>query len=91
MRIDVDAAWWAEHIGGDERKEQNLFGELDFTCHEVRSYGYPYPMHAAHRSSSLTRQERKMLRDIVMQNAQSEGVGPVNFEADPEQLHMGGM
>ena len=29
--------------------------------------------------------------DIVLQNAQNEGVGPVNFEADPEQLHMGGM
>jgi hypothetical protein len=91
MRIDVDAAWWNAHISGDEAKEQELFGNLDFTCHEVRSYGYPYPMHAAHRSASLTAQERKMLRDIVLQNAQHEGVGPMAFDVDPEELHMSGM
>lgn len=91
MRVDMDAEWWGQHIGGDDAREQTLFGNLDFTCHEVRSYGYPYPMHAAHRSSSLTRQERNMLRDIVFQNAQNEGIGPVHFETDPEQLHMGGL
>ena len=91
MRIDVDAAWWRAQIGGNEANEQEFFGNLDFTCHEVRSYGYPYPMHAAHRSASLTRQERKMLRDIVLRNAQHEGVGPMEFEVDPEELHMSGM
>ena len=91
MRIDVDAGWWTAHIGGDETKEQEFFGNLDFTCHEVRSYGYPYPMHAAHRSASLTAQERRMLRDIVLQNAQQEGVGPMAFDVDPEELHMSGM
>ena len=91
MRIDVDAAWWQKTIDGDEAREQQLFGDLDFTCHEVRSYGYPYPMHAAHRSSALSRKERNLLRDLLMQNAHREGVGPGAFQADPEQLHMTGM
>ncbi len=91
MRIDVDAAWWQKKIGGDEASEQTLFANLDFTCHEVRSYGYPYPMHAAHRSSALNRKERNMLKDLLMQHAQREGVGSTPFQSDPEQLHMTGM
>jgi len=91
MRLDLDAAWWQAEIGGDAAREQRLFADLDFTCHEVRSYGYPYPMHAAHRSSALSRQERKLLRDLLMQHAQREGVGPGPFQLDPESLHMAGM
>lgn len=91
MRLDLDAAWWQTEIGGDETREQNLFANLDFTCHEVRSYGYPYPMHAAHRSSALSRQERRLLRDLLMQHAQREGIGPGPFQVEPEDLHMAGM
>lgn len=91
MRIDVDAVWWKEHIGGDFQKEQQFFADLDFTCHEVRSYGYPYPMHAAHRSASLTKKERRALRDILLQNAMQEGVVRSGSMFDPEQLHMSGM
>ena len=91
MRLDLDAAWWQAEIGGDEDRERGLFADLDFTCHEVRSYGYPYPMHAAHRSSALGRKERRMLRDLLMQHAQREGVGPGPFQLDPEDLHMKGM
>jgi hypothetical protein len=91
LRIDVDAGWWKEKIGGDEAKERELFGDLDFTCHEVRSFGYPYPMHAAHRSASLTKQERKALKEILVQNAQKEGLLRGSVLTDPEQLHMAGM
>lgn len=91
MRIDVDAQWWTAHIGHDRHKEQQFFSNLDFTCHEVRSYGYPYPMHSAHRSASLTKHERKALRDILVQQAQQEGLIRPGFSADPEQLHMSGM
>jgi hypothetical protein len=91
MRIDVDATWWQQAIGGDEGREQAFFGDLDFTCHEVRSFGYPYPMHAAHRSASLTKQERRALKDILLQHAQREGLMRGVLAADPEQLHMGGM
>jgi len=91
MRIDVDAQWWQQVIGGDETRERSFFNDLDFTCHEVRSYGYPYPMRAAHRSASLTRQERKLLKDVLLQHAQREGLMRGALAADPEELHMGGM
>jgi hypothetical protein len=91
MRIDVDAQWWQQAIGGDEVREKSFFSDLDFTCHEVRSYGYPYPMRGAHRSASLTRQERKTLRDILLQQAQREGLMRGVVAAEPEELHMGGM
>jgi len=91
LRIDVDADWWKSAIGGDEAREKQFFADLDFTCHEVRSFGYPYPMHAAHRSASLTKQERKALKDILVQHAQREGLMRGAVASDPEQLHMGGM
>ncbi len=92
MRLDVDAGWWREHIGGDEAKERRLFQDLDFTCHDVRSYGYPYPLQAAHRRSALTKQERRAVKDIVLQNAQSEGMlrGAFLGERDAEGVHMQG-
>lgn len=74
MRIDVDAEWWKSTIGGDEGKERRFFEDLDYTCHDVRSYGYPYPLHAAHRRSSLTKQERKAIKDIMLQKAQEQGL-----------------
>jgi hypothetical protein len=91
IRLDVDAAWWKAHIAGDARREAQFFADLDFTCHEVRSYGYPYPMHAAHRSASLTKQERKALKDILLQQAQREGLSRGTVAQDPEELHMAGM
>lgn len=91
MRIDVDADWWKKHIDHDRDAEMRLFSELDFTCHDVRSYGYPYPLHAAHRAASLTKQERKAIRDILLQTAQSEGVIRGAFSFDAESLHMEGI
>lgn len=91
MRIDVDAAWWRENINGDVEKERRLFADLDYTCHDVRSYGYPYPLHAAHRTASLTKQERKAIRDILLQQAKDEGVLRGAFLRDPESLHQGGI
>lgn len=74
MRIDVDATWWKNTIGGDEAKERQFFEDLDYTCHDVRCYGYPYPLYAAHRRSSLTKQERKALKDVTLQKAQEQGI-----------------
>jgi hypothetical protein len=92
MRLDVDAGWWREHIGGDEVKERRLFEDLDFTCHDVRSYGYPYPLQAAHRRSALTKQERRAVKDIVLQHAQDEGLlrGAFLGERNAEEVHMQG-
>ena len=91
MRIDLDVAWWEQKLADDPAKEARFFGDLDFTCHEVRSYGYPYPMHAAHRRASLTNQERKAVRDLLLQQAQREGLARGAIMQDPEALHMGGI
>lgn len=92
MRLDVDAEWWKQNIGGEAQREERFFRELDFTCHDVRSYGYPYPMHAAHRRSRLTRRERKAAREVLLQFAQEEGIlRGAAFAPDPEAVHMGGV
>jgi hypothetical protein len=93
MRIDLDAAWWNQRICGDEAAELRLFRHLDFTCHDSRSYGYPYPLHASHRRSALTRQERLALRDVVIRLAAEQGIlraGPQALR-DPEMVHAGGI
>ena len=87
----VRPSWKALEVCQDRIKEKQFFGDLDFTCHEVRSFGYPYPMHAAHRSASLTKQERKALKDILVQHAQKEGLLRGSVMSDPEELHMAGM
>jgi hypothetical protein len=92
MRIDLDANWWRQNISGDEAAERSLFRNLDFTCHDSRSYGYPYPLRASHRRSALTKQERVALRDIVLRLAAEEGVLRVGAQLrDPEMVHSGGI
>jgi hypothetical protein len=91
LRIDLDFGWWKENIGGHSEAEKRFFEELDYLCHDVRSYGYPYPLHAAHRSASLTKKERRTVRDILLQHAQSEGILRGAFLRDPEEVHQEGI
>jgi hypothetical protein len=91
MRIDIDVQWWKTQINGDNEKERRLFEDLDYTCHDVRSYGYPYPLQAAHRRASLTRKERKAVRDILMQQAQREGIFRGAFLRTQEEIHEAGI
>lgn len=91
MRLDLDVTWWHQAIGANEEAERRFFEELDYCCHEVRSYGYPYPLHAAHRRASLTKRERKSIRDILIRYAMKEGLIRDPFERTSEDLHMGGL
>jgi hypothetical protein len=91
MRLDMDAGWWREHINGDIGLEKRLFQELDYTCHDVRSYGYPYPLQSAHRKASLTSKERRSLRDILFQFASKEGILRGAFMRDQEEVHQAGI
>lgn len=91
MRIDIDAGWWRRHIDWDRHKEKELFEDLDYTCHDVRSYGYPYPMHAAHRRASLTKKERKAVKDILWQQAQQQGVFRGSLMRTQEAIHEAGI
>lgn len=38
--------------------QRDKFGALDYSAHDQRCYGYPYPIKAAHDRGSLTEQER---------------------------------
>lgn len=91
LRIDLDAVWWKTQIGGDPTAESKFFEEMDFLCHDVRSYGYPYPLHAAHRSASLTKKEKNTVRDILLQHAQTEGILRGAFLRGPEEFHQEGI
>jgi hypothetical protein len=92
MRIDLDAGWWSHHIRGEEAAERRLFQDLDFTCHDSRSYGYPYPLRASHRRSALTKQERAALRDVVVRLAAEQGIlRPGLQPRDPEMVHAAGI
>ena len=91
MRIDMDAQWWRDHINGDTQREKQLFQDLDYTCHDVRSYGYPYPLQAAHRRASLTKKERRAVRDILFQQAQREGILRGALIRSQEEIHESGI
>lgn len=91
MRLDIDAGWWRTHINGNRDQEKQIFKDLDYTCHDVRSYGYPYPLQAAHRRASLTRKERKAVKDILWQQAQREGILRGAFMRTQEDVHETGV
>ena len=55
-------------------REQKIFADLDYTCHDQRSYGYPYPMKSAHDRASLTKQEREAFRSKVISAATKRGM-----------------
>jgi hypothetical protein len=92
MRLDLDAGWWSKNVHGDEAAERRLFQNLDFTCHDSRSYGYPYPLSASHRRSALTKQERAALRDVVVHLAAEQGILRAGSNPrTPEMVHVGGI
>ena len=49
--------------------ERALFSKLDYTCHDQRSLGYPYPIKACHDRASLTQTERSVLRKQIIDAA----------------------
>jgi hypothetical protein len=91
MRIDVDVNWWIKNINNDQTTEKAFFRDLDYCCHDVRCYGYPYPLYAAHRSASLTKRERRTIRDILRKFAMKEGLIRDPFDRTGEDVHMGGV
>ena len=84
MRIDFDKYYWKESIWSDDsdlmlKREQRIFGDLDFTTHDQRSYGYPYPVKASHDIVSLTRAEKEALRKQIIDAAERAGLKRQNF------------
>lgn len=79
LRLDMDFAYWRTHIRGESpqetlEREQAMFADLDYACHDQRCYGYPYPLKAGHDRSSLTKAERQVLRQQVIDAAVRAGM-----------------
>jgi hypothetical protein len=87
MRLDLDARFWEERMGGgaDLNATRRFFGALDYSAHDQRCYGYPYPIKAAHDRGSLTEQERTVLRQQLVEAAVHAGMRRSSFR-DPSQL-----
>lgn len=74
MRLDMDEAHWDKFVKGstDEEtwaNEQRIFEDLDYSSHDQRCYGYPYPIKAGHDRASLTKPERVALRKMIIDAA----------------------
>ncbi len=84
MRVDLDKYYWKEKIWSDDsdlmlQREQKMFSDLDFTTHDQRSYGYPYPVKASHNNVSLTNAEKEALRKQIIDAAERAGLKRQNF------------
>jgi hypothetical protein len=79
MRLDMDVEYWQSRVRGASEEEtgkaeQHLFADLDYAGHDQRSYGYPYPLKAAHDRASLTDAERTALRKQIIDAAVKAGM-----------------
>ena len=84
MRLDMACAYWERFVRCEteaktQQRERQLFEDLDYTCHDQRVYGYPYPIKAAHDRASLTEAERVVFRKQLIAAAVKQGMSPVLF------------
>jgi hypothetical protein len=78
FRIDFDREFWRTGICADAPEttaanERRRFEDLDYTSHDQRCYGYPYPLKSGHNRASLTKPERAALRKMIIDDAVSKG------------------
>lgn len=79
MRLDMDLEYWHEWVMGrteveTRAKEQRIFEDLDYTSHDQRCYGYPYPLKSSHDRAVLTRAKRTDLRRQIVDAAVRAGM-----------------
>ena len=72
LRLDMDIFYWNAFVKSDDpvqqlENETQIFQDLDYSGHDVRCYGYPYPIKAGHDQASMTQAQRTMLRIQVEQ------------------------
>lgn len=78
MRLDLDARFW-EGSEMSSRTVRPLFEALDYSGHDQRCFGYPYPIKAAHDRASLTQHERFTLKKQVVDAAVEAGLRRSHF------------
>lgn len=74
MRLDMDRQVWETRFKSDPKAESALFAELDYTGHDQRAYGYPYPIKACHDRVRLSEMERTALRKQIIDVAVTAGM-----------------
>jgi hypothetical protein len=74
MRLDMDREWWEERIKGNPDAEQKLFSELDYSGHDQRAYGYPFPIKACHDRTRLSLAERLVMKKQIIDAAVAQGM-----------------
>lgn len=80
LRLYLDRVFWEEQRikEPDEEEtrahERRLLEDLDYTGHDQRCYGYPYPIKAGHDRASLTQPERVALRKMIVDAAVRAGL-----------------
>jgi hypothetical protein len=74
MRLDMDLEVWKQRLKDNPKEEVHLFSELDYTGHDQRAYGYPYPIKACHDRARLTEMERIALRKQIIDAAVATGM-----------------
>ena len=84
MRLDMDSTYWGQCVKGASKaetlqNEKRIFEDLDYSSHDQRCFGYPYPIKAGHDRASLSEQERVALRKMVIDAAVSAGISRAQF------------
>lgn len=74
MRLDMDRTWWEERIQGNAGAEQQVFSELDYSGHDQRAYGYPFPIKACHDRARLSMAERLVMKKQIIDAAVAQGM-----------------
>ena len=79
MRLDIDREWWEIRFKADPDAEAQIFRDLDYCGHDQRAYGYPYPIKACHDRVRLSEEERRALKNIIIETAISIGLPTHTF------------
>jgi NurA-like 5'-3' nuclease len=74
MRLDMDRVWWEERFKDKSAAELKIFEELDYSGHDQRAYGYPFPIKACHDRTRLSMAERTVLKKQIIDAAVSKGM-----------------
>lgn len=74
LRFDIDRKFWEQNLQDEEAAERAIFSELDYSGHDQRSYGYPYPIKACHDRVRLSMAERAALKKQIIEAAVAKGM-----------------
>lgn len=95
MRLDMDREFWRKNVQGKNQaqtmvNEQRIFQDLDYSSHDQRCYGFPYPLYAAKERTRFTKSEKSALRKQIVDAAVQAGLQRSQFR-EVESSFVGGL